>query len=84
MEKELIEIITKYMGKNVVITQNGFMQAEYIIKNLNYIIKEDMLTCSGNNNTYITININMINNISYNNNELIIYLDNDTIIKYKS
>ena len=84
MEKELLEILSKYKGKDIIITQMGFMQAEYTINNLNYNVEEDMLMCRGNNKTYVTININMINKIVHKDDELIIYLDNDTILKYKS
>jgi len=83
IEERLIEILNKYVNEDVVTVQNGFMQAKYLIKNFSYNIEEDILSCISSDTTYISVNINMINNITYKDNELGMYLDNDTIIKYK-
>lgn len=81
MEKELIEILNKYLNEDVIVIQEGFMQAKYIIKKFNYNIQEDVIKCMGLELNYISLNINMINGIEYIDKVLVIYSDNDTIVK---
>ena len=81
MEKELIEMLNKYLNEDVIVIQEGFMQAKYVIKKFSYNIQEDVIKCMCLELNYISLNINMINGIEYIDKVLVIYSDNDTIVK---
>ena len=77
--KELIN----FKEKQVVIHQTGFIDAKFTINCLEYKIEYDTLMIKDDNEEkYIFINLNQIYKYEINNNEIKIYLDNDTIIQF--
>ena len=77
LEKKL----NKFIGKNVIIIQDGFLKSEYSIHKLNYFIKYEILNIiDKESNNYLKINLNQIYKIENNEKEIRLYLDNDTII----
>lgn len=81
INNSLEEKLEEFMGKNVAITQNGFLKSEYSIHNLHYFIEYEILNITDEeSNNYLKINLNQIYKIENNKKEIKLYLDNDTII----
>ena len=82
MEKiNIVEILAKYTGKNISIKQEGFLQAQYEILKMNYQYQGDLLKInSTQNENYLELNLNQIHKIEETENEIKIYMDNDTIV----
>ena len=77
----LEEKLNEFIGKNVTITQDGFLKNKYSIHKLEYFIEYEILniTDEGSKN-YLKINLNQIYKIKINEKDIKLYLDNDTII----
>lgn len=76
--ENLIKRIYEWKEKNIIISQNGFLRSKYVIENLNYKVKYEILEInSQKNENYIKINLNQIYEIEIKSNEIEIYLDND-------
>ena len=77
LEEKLNELI----GKNVIITQDGFLKNKYSIHKLTYFIKYEILNIADEeSNNYLKINLNQVYKIETNEKNIKLYLDNDTII----
>lgn len=77
----LKEKLNEFIGKNVIITQDGFLKNKYSIHKLKYLIEYEILNITDDkSNNYLMINLNHIYNIEINEKNIKLYLDNDTII----
>ena len=77
----LEEKLKEFVGKNITITQEGFLKNKYSIHKLNYFIEHEILDISDEESkNYLKINLNQIYNIEINEKDIKLYLDNDTII----
>ena len=77
LEKKLNEFI----GKNVIIIQDGFLKNNYSINKLKYSIAYEILYIADEENkNYLKINLNQIYKMEINKEYIRLYLDNDTII----
>ena len=77
----LKEKLDKFIGKNVIITQDGFLKNKYSIHRLRYFIEYDILNITDEEKkNYLKVNLNQIYKIEINKNDIKLYLDNDTLI----
>ena len=77
----LKEKLDKFIGKNVIITQDGFLKNKYSIHKLKYFIEYEILNITDEESkNYLKINLNQIYQIEINEKDIKLYLDNDTII----
>lgn len=77
----LEEKLNEFNEKNVVITQNGFLQNKYSIHKLKYFIEYEILNIiDEESENYLKININQIYKMEINEKNIKLYLDNDIII----
>ena len=73
--------LKEFIGKNVIITQDGFLKNKYSIHKLKYFIEYEILNITDDESkNYLKINLNQIYKIEINKNDIKLYLDNDTII----
>ena len=78
MEENLKSHLDNFIGKNIVIKQEGFINAKFSVKKMKYLIEEDILSITGEENkNYLQININQIHNIETEADKIIFSLDND-------
>lgn len=57
----LEEILNEFIGTNVIIIQNGFIECKYSIEKLKFIIEYEVLTIADEESTnYLKINLNQI------------------------
>lgn len=77
----LEEKLNEFIGKNVTITQDGFLKNKYSIHKLKYFIEYEILniTDDGSQN-YLKINLNQIYKVEINETDIKLSLDNDTLI----
>lgn len=80
MIEELMKFLDNNKEKNIVINQLGFIESQFYINKMGYVLKNDILTISDSKQK-ISINTNQIYKLDYINQGIIIYLDNDTEIK---
>ena len=77
----LEEKLNEFIGKNVIITQDGFLKNKYSIRKLEYFIEYEILNITDDESqNYLKINLNQIYKIEINEKDIKLYLDNDTII----
>ena len=77
----LEEKLNEFIGKNVTITQDGFLKNKYSIHKLKYFIEYEILNITDEESqSYLKINLNQIYKIEINEKDIKSYLDNDTII----
>lgn len=77
----LEEKLNEFIGKNITITQDGFLKNEYSINKLKYFIEYEILNITDEESkNYLKINLNQIYKIENNEKDIKLYLDNDTII----
>ena len=77
----LEENLNEFIGKNITITQDGFLKNEYSINKLKYFIEYEILNITDEESkNYLKINLNQIYKIESNEKDIKLYLDNDTII----
>ena len=77
----LEEKLNEFIGKNVIITQDGFLKNKYSIHKLEYFIEYEILNITDDESqNYLKINLNQIYKIEINEKDIKLYLDNDTII----
>ena len=73
--------LNEFIGKNVIITQDGFLKNKYSIHKLKYFIEYEILNITDEESqNYLKINLNQTYKIETNEKDIIFYLDNDTII----
>lgn len=81
INNNLDQKLKKFIGKNVNITQYGFLKSKYSIYKLKYFIKDDILDITDEESkNYLKINLNQIYKKDINEKDIKLYLDNDTII----
>ena len=81
VNNSLEEKLNEFIGKNVIITQDGFLKNKYSIHKLKYFIEYEILNITDDeSHNYLNINLNQIYKIEINEKNIILYLDNDTII----
>ena len=77
----LEEKLNEFIGKTVIITQDGFLKNKYSIHKLKYFIEYEILNITDEESqSYLKINLNQIYKIKINEKDIKLYLDNDTII----
>ncbi len=77
----LEEKLNEFIGKNVVITHDGFLKNKYSIHKLKYFIEYEILNITDEESqNYLKINLNQIYEVEINEKGITLYLDNDTII----
>ena len=73
--------VSSYINKNVIITQNGFIQSKYEIKTAEFSVDNEILSILAREDiTYLKINLNQIYTFDSDDLKLVFYMDNDTII----
>ena len=78
---DIEEKLKEFIGKNIIITQNGFLKNKYSIHKLKYFIEYEILNIiDEESKNYLKINLNQIYKIGINEKGIKLYLDNDTII----
>ena len=77
----LEEKLNEFIGKNVIIIQDGFLKNNYSINKLKYSIAYEILYIADEENkNYLKLNLNQIYKMEINKEYIRLYLDNDTII----
>ena len=77
----LEEKLNEFIGKNITITQDGFLKNKYSIHKLKYFIEYEISNITDDESiNYLKINLNQIYKIEINQKHIKLYLDNDTII----
>ena len=77
----LKEKLDKFIGKTVFIVQDGFLKNRYSINKLKFVIEYEILNITDEETqNYLKINLNQIYKTEINKQNIILYLDNDTII----
>lgn len=80
-DDNLEEKLREFIGKNVIITQSGFLENKYSIQKLKYFIEYEVLNITDERSkNYLKINLSQIYKIRINKKNIKLYLDNDTII----
>lgn len=73
--------IKNFIGQDVEIIQNGFVENKYNLLGMKYFIEEDILNIiDEKNENYLKININQIYKVENNENSIKISMDNDLFI----
>ena len=79
--QKIKENLITFKSKNTLIKQLGFVESYLEINNFEYEIEYEILKIyDKNSRNFITINLNQIYNITYAQEKLEFYLDNDIII----
>ena len=77
----LKEKLDKFIGKTVFIVQDGLLKNKYSINKLKFVIEYEILNITDEETqNYLKINLNQIYKTEINKQNIILYLDNDTII----
>ncbi len=77
----LEEKLNEFIGKKVIITQNGFLKNRYSIHKLKYFIEYEILNITDEERqNYLKVNLNQIYKMEINEKDIKLYLDNDAII----
>lgn len=77
----LEEKLNEFIGKNVIITQDGFLKNKYSIHKLKYFIEYEILNITDDESqNYLKINLNQIYKVEINEKDIKLSLDNDTLI----
>ena len=79
--KKLEEKLVEFIGKEVAITQEGFLNNSYSIHKLKYAIEYEILNIfDESSNFYLKINLNQIYKIDFDEKNIKLFLDYDTTI----
>ena len=79
--EELNDYLQKIENKNIIVKQEGFVKCKYAIKKMKYLIENDILTITAEeNNNNLQININQIYEVNTETNKIALKLDNDLTI----
>lgn len=83
INNEILKYLEKYNKKQVILNQLGFIESEFVFESLAYDLEDDILKFvdEKNNNIYMQINLNQAYHIDTFENNITIFLDNDTQIK---
>ncbi len=81
INNSLEEKLKEFIGKTVIIIQDGFLKAKYHIHKFEYsIIHEILNIIDKESKNHLKINLNQIYEVEINEKNITLYLDNDTII----
>lgn len=73
--------LNKFLGQNVTIIQDGFIQSCFMINNLRFTIEYEILNVfDESSNLYLKINLNQIYKIDFYEKNIKLFLDYDTTI----
>ena len=73
--------LNKFLGQNVTIIQDGFIQSCFMINNLKFIIEYEILNIfDESSNFYLKINMNQVYKIDFDEKNIKLFLDYDTTI----
>ena len=77
----LEEKLNKFLGQNVIIIQDGFIQSCFMINNLKFTIEYEILNIfDESGNFYLKINLNQVYKIDFDEKNIKLFLDYDTTI----
>ena len=77
----LEEKLNEFIGKNIIITQDGFLKNKYSIYKLKYFIEYEILNITdAESQNYLKINLNQTYKIEIDEKDIKLFLDNDTTI----
>ena len=77
----LEEKLNEFLGQNVTIIQDGFIQSCVMINNLKFIIEYEILNIfDESSNFYLKINMNQVYKIDFDEKNIKLFLDYDTTI----
>ena len=77
----LEEKLNKFLGQNVIIIQDGFIQSCFMINNLKFTIEYEILNIfDESGNFYLKINLNQVYKIDFDEKNIKLFLDYDTAI----
>ena len=77
----LEEKLNKFLGQNVIIIQDGFIQSCFMINNLKFTIEYEILNIfDESGNFYLKINLNQVYKINLDEKNIKLFLDYDTAI----
>ena len=77
----LEEKLNEFLGQNVTIIQDGFIQSCFMINYLKFIIEYEILNIfDESSNFYLKINLNQIYKIDFDEKNIKLFLDYDTTI----
>ena len=80
-ENNLQKNLEKLISKTVTIKQDGFLKSKYSMQKFEFNITFEILNITDENSTnYLNINFNQIYKTEFNEENITLYLDNDTII----
>ncbi len=80
-ENNLQKNLEKLISKTVTIKQDGFLKSKYSMQKFEFNITFEILNITDENSTnYLNINLNQIYKTEFNEENITLYLDNDTII----
>ena len=80
-ENNLQKNLEKHISKTVTIKQDGFLKSKYSMQKFEFNITFEILNITDENSTnYLNINLNQIYKTEFNEENITLYLDNDTII----
>lgn len=86
MENQMIVKIEKYLNKlqqnSVRVSQSGFVLNQFFIEKLMYKIQYDTLNLrDSTKEVYLSLNLNQVYQVEIRENNMILFLDNDTEIQ---
>lgn len=77
----LEEKLNEFLGQNVTIIQDGFIQSCFMINNLKFTIEYEILNIfDESGNFYLKINLNQVYKINLDEKNIKLFLDYDTAI----
>ena len=77
----LEEKLNEFLGQNVTIIQDGFIQSCFMINNLKFIIEYEILNIfDESSNFYLKINLNQVYKIDFDEKNIKLFLDYDSTI----
>ena len=77
----LEEKLNEFLGQNVTIIQDGFIQSCFMINYLTFIIEYEILNIfDESSNFYLKINLNQVYKIDFDEKNIKLFLDYDTAI----
>ena len=84
LREKILEELKKHEKKQNTIKQTGFISNQFYINSLTYQLKIDTLTIKDEKEKiYVCINLNQVYKVDIHENNIQIYLDNDTQIFIK-
>jgi len=63
MENKIEKAMKKFEGKTVKVTMSGLIESKFYIKNLKYCIKDEILQIENDDDTYLDIDLDDVDNV---------------------